>query len=239
MNTNILIVEDDQNISHILAFNLQDMGHQVEVCHDGTKGLLRAQQVAFDLLILDLMLPGTQGLDICRTLRQSQPELPILMLTSLDSALDRVLGLEIGADDYVTKPFSVREIQARVKALLRRSYSAKNHSPSKQLPSVKQGPIYINPETREVYLNTKLLELTAKEFDLLYYLAVHAGKVFTRNQLLDKIWGYGHSGYEHTVNTHINRLRNKCQSALEGFECIQTVWGVGYKFSLGPVNTRG
>lgn len=232
MNTSILILEDDQNIAHILAFNLQDMGHKVEICHDGNQGLTLARQTHFDLLILDLMLPGMPGLDICRTLRQSHPQLPILMLTSLDSEMDRVLGLEIGADDYVTKPFSIREIQARVKALLRRSQSIDNLSQTQQYLTTNHGPIDINPETREATINRRLLELTAKEFDLLYYLASHPGKVFTRSQLLDEIWGYCHSGYEHTVNTHINRLRNKCQEALEGFDCIQTVWGVGYKFAL-------
>ncbi len=226
--TQILVIEDDPNIADIVAYNLSDMGYQVDTSADGNEGLEKALHNDFALIILDLMLPGKNGLDICKELRVKKSQQAILMLTSLDSEMDRVIGLEIGADDYLAKPFGVYELKARVKALLRRT---------RQLPDKAQvqqqyafGPLSIDSNSREVMLNEATIELTAKEFDLLLHMATHSGKVFSRNQLLDEVWGYSHAGYEHTVNTHINRLRTKLKPNTDSPEFIQTVWGVGYKF---------
>ncbi len=175
------------------------------------------------------MLPGYNGLDLCRELRQLKPDLLIMMLTSLDGEADRVIGLELGADDYLTKPFSVRECQARVKALLRRAQRNPAPSPPKQNTLTFDG-LEISIDQHEVLLEGKLIELTAREFNLLTHLAGNAGQVFTRHQLLDTVWGYSHDGYEHTVNTHINRLRKKLKRA-DKTDYVQTVWGVGYKFA--------
>ncbi len=233
----VLVIEDDQAIAEVIEFNLRDLLYDVTVCHDGSQGLRYLLTEKFSLLILDLMLPSMHGLDICRELRNQEKSIPILMLTSLDSETDRVLGLEIGADDYLTKPFSIRELQARVKALLRRTTHNTTLEHNTAPKTIDCGPLNINIERREVLLHGSLLELTAKEFDLLNFMASHAGKVFSRSQLLDEIWGYGHAGYEHTVNTHINRLRNKLSDSQMPLEFIQTVWGVGYKFVI-PEETQ-
>ncbi|MGV6809192.1 MAG: response regulator transcription factor [bacterium] len=236
---NIVIVEDDAAIAEMLVFHLQDMGHQVHHIADG----LQAQHdllnhTNYQLVVLDVMLPNYSGLDLCRELRQQHAAIPIIMLTSLDSEIDRVLGLEFGADDYVTKPFSMREFQARVKALLRRSQlSSSVEPPAADEPTMSEtlsfDELVIHIAQRDVYLAGKALDLTAKEFDLLVYLARHTGKVFSRAQLLNEVWDYHYNGYEHTVNTHINRLRNKLKRADSKPDFIQTAWGVGYKFSNG------
>lgn len=183
-----------------------------------------------DLVILDLMLPGIDGLEICRRIRSRSTYTPILMLTAKSTELDRVLGLEMGADDYLTKPFSVMELTARVKALFRRvdSLSARHEQPPRVISA--RG-LVIDPDRRSVTLHDRPIELTAKEFDLLLHFAENPGRVFSRAQLLDRVWGYSHSGYEHTVNSHINRLRAKIEKNPNQPEYVQTVWGVGYKFS--------
>jgi DNA-binding response OmpR family regulator len=194
--------------------------------------LAEAEAKHYDLIILDLMLPGMDGLEICRRLRSKANYTPILMLTSKSSELDRVLGLEMGADDYLTKPFSVMELIARVKAIFRRvdAIAAREVKARQQL---EFGELAIDVERRAVKLRGAALDLTAKEFDLLLHLALNPGRVYTRTQLLDQVWGYSHSGYEHTVNSHMNRLRAKIESDPATPRYVLTVWGVGYKFADG------
>ena len=230
MASKILIVEDDHDINNLLAMNLRSSGYEIESSENGLQGLKMAQTSAYDLIILDLMLPEIDGLEICRRLRAEGKTTPIIMLTAKDGEIDRVLGLEMGADDYLTKPFSVRELQARVKAQLRRiDMMRQPEIPVKDILTF--GSLSIWPSKRTVNLNEKAIELTGTEFDLLLYLARHPGMVFSRAQLLDNIWGYQHSGYEHTVNSHINRLRTKIEDDLSNPKFIRTSWGVGYWFN--------
>jgi DNA-binding response OmpR family regulator len=231
MTKNILVIEDNADIARLVMVNLR--GKQLHVDHaaDGRTGLDMARTGNYDMTILDLMLPEVDGLDICRTLRDEKVFTPILMLTARTSELDRVLGLEVGADDYLTKPFSVPELVARVNAILRRSerYQAE---PAAQTGSPLQfGELQVDPDRRQVRIADNDIELTAREFDLLWHFASHPERVFTRNQLLDSVWGYGHAGYEHTVNSHINRLRGKIEADPAQPRYVITVWGVGYKFS--------
>lgn len=223
----ILVVEDDPDISALVELHLTDAGYEVELEAEGQSGLDQALGRSFNLVILDIMLPGVDGLEICRRLRTEKPELPILMLTARSTELDRVLGLEMGADDYLTKPFSVRELVARVKAIFRRMevFDAQPE-PTKLV----QGPVEIDTDSRRVLVEGEQVDLTAREFELLTFFARHPGRVFTRGQLLDKVWGYTHEGYEHTVNTHINRLRRKLETDPSHPRFILTVWGVGYRF---------
>ena len=211
----------------LVKLHLADAGYEVELEADGRTGLDRALAESFDLVILDIMLPGVDGLEICRRLRTEKPELPILMLTARTTELDRVLGLEMGADDYLTKPFSVRELVARVKAIFRRMEVFDAQPEPKKL---SLGPVEIDADSRRVLIDSEPVDLTAREFDLLTFFARHPGRVFTRGQLLDKVWGYTHEGYEHTVNTHINRLRGKLETDPSHPRFILTVWGVGYRF---------
>jgi len=225
----ILVVEDNTDIAFLVAMHLRDSGAHVDVAHDGHEGLRKAMHDPYDLVILDLMLPGKDGLEICRELRSQSFYTPILMLTAKSAEMDRILGLELGADDYLTKPFSVGELVARAKAIFRRIDSvSKNDSTEEEI--LKSGKLVIDRTKRRVELENKTVELTAKEFDLLWHFAQHPEQVFTRSQLLDSVWGYGHDGYEHTVNSHINRLRSKIESNPSQPDYILTVWGVGYKF---------
>jgi len=231
MPKNILVIEDNVDIAHLVTVNLRSKQMQVDHAADGSTGLNRALTGQYQLVILDLMLPGMDGLDICRTLRSEKVYTPVLMLTARTSELDRVLGLEVGADDYLTKPFSVPELVARVNAILRRS-SQYQHSPETPAGAPLQfSELRVDPDQRQVQLGDSNIELTAREFDLLWYFATHPGRVFTRSQLLDNVWGYGHAGYEHTVNSHINRLRAKIEADPAKPKYVITVWGVGYKFS--------
>ena len=223
----ILVVEDDPDISALVELHLTDTGFDVGLEANGQSGLDRALGQAFDLVILDIMLPGVDGLEICRRLRTEKPGLPILMLTARTTELDRVLGLEMGADDYLTKPFSVRELVARVKAIFRRMEGFDSQPETSRLG---HGPVEIDTDSRRVFIEGEPVELTAREFDLLTFFARNPGRVFTRGQLLDKVWGYTHEGYEHTVNTHINRLRRKLEADPSHPRFILTVWGVGYRF---------
>ena len=230
MSRKILVIEDNKDLARLLDLHLRDLTYDVDLAFDGDKGWAQFIKRAYDLIILDLMLPGIDGLEICRRIRAKPAYTPILMLTSKSTELDRVLGLEIGADDYVTKPFSIRELMARVKAIFRRIDELQsNRQPDKQT-IIRAAGLVIDPERRKVSLKGKTINLTAKEFDLLLHFARHAGRVYTRSQLLDEVWGYGHDGYEHTVNSHINRLRAKIETnpAQPGY--ILTIWGVGYKF---------
>ena len=229
----ILLVEDEQDIADLVVLHLADLCDEVVVASDGHEGMRQATTRDWSLIILDLRLPGPDGLEICRAIRRERSYQPILMLTSKSSELDRVLGLETGADDYLTKPFSVLELAARVRAILRRVENLKQpvQDESKEADAIQAGPINIDPSRRRVTLDGASVELTAREFDLLEYFARHPGRVFRRAELLDRVWGYGHEGYEHTVNSHINRLRSKIECDPSHPEVIVTVWGVGYKFS--------
>jgi len=229
----ILLVEDEQDIADLVALHLQDLCEEVVVARDGYEGMRLATSGEWGLIILDLRLPGPDGLEICRAVRRDRSYQPILMLTSKSAELDRVLGLETGADDYLTKPFSVLELVARVRAIFRRIENMQqktDHEPEASA-AIQSGALRIDSARREVMLGEESIELTAREFDLLDYFARHPGRVFRRADLLDSVWGYGHEGYEHTVNSHINRLRAKIESNPSKPELIVTVWGVGYKFS--------
>lgn len=224
----VLVVEDEHDIAALLHLHLRDANCDVTLAKDGHEGMARAFEGPWDLVILDLRLPGPDGLSICRALRREQAYVPVLMLTAKSTELDRVLGLELGADDYVTKPFSVSELMARVKAIFRRVESIENRFPG-QGERIEVGDLVIDTGGRHVVLDGSSIALTAREFDLLLHFARHPGQVFSRAQLLDRVWGYGHDGYEHTVNSHINRLRSKIERDPANPEFISTVWGVGYK----------
>jgi DNA-binding response OmpR family regulator len=231
----VLIVEDEEDIAGLLALHLGDVCDDVEVAQDGWEGLRLATSEDWSLVLLDLGLPGVDGLEICRAIRKSRPYQPILMLTSRAAELDRVLGLESGADDYLTKPFSVLELVARVRAIFRRvdNLRARGETQPNSAESIRIGGLTIDPARREVFLDDRSVTLTAREFDLLEHFALSPGRVFTRADLLDQVWGYGHEGYEHTVNSHINRLRAKIEHDPSHPERIVTVWGVGYKLVAG------
>jgi len=231
MARRILVVEDDLDIAHLVEMHLKDLGAEVTLAHDGNVALELATKRPFDLIILDLMLPGIDGLEICRRLRSRTNYTPILMLTARSADVDRIVGLELGADDYLTKPFNVRELIARVKALLRRVDALTKPESDAPTSLLEFGDLVIDVDKRKVTLRGEEVELTAKEFDLLLQFAKNPGRVYTRAQLLDLVWGYGHDGYEHTVNSHINRLRSKIESDQSKPSWILTVWGVGYKFT--------
>ncbi|MGI9263005.1 MAG: response regulator transcription factor [Woeseiaceae bacterium] len=227
----ILVVEDEKDISDLVALHLGDLCDELQSASDGHEGMRLATKDHWDLIILDLMLPGPDGLEICRTVRRERPYQPVLMLTSRSAELDRVLGLETGADDYITKPFSVLELVARVRAIFRRIDNL-GQAGTAQDPKIRAGNLSLDLSRREVILDQRHIELTAREFDLLAFFAQHPGRVFRRAELLDQVWGYGHEGYEHTVNSHINRLRSKIENDPSQPRYIATVWGVGYKFAL-------
>jgi len=227
----ILVVEDEQDIADLIKLNLEELSLHVEHSLTAEDALKRVKAKQYNVIILDVMLPGISGLDVCRQLREQKPEQAILMVTSRDSEIDRVLGIELGADDYMTKPFSVRELQARVRSLLRRAHLLSNAQQKKEPEQcLKIGQLVIDHLSHRTTLAGKELELTSTEYDLLLYLASHPEQVFSRSQLLSSVWGYHHSGYEHTVNSHINRLRNKVEKDATSPKIVQTVWGVGYKF---------
>lgn len=231
MTKQILLVEDQIDIAENIVLHLTDHHFQVKHVIEGQLAICTMQQQVYDLVILDLVLPDMDGLEICRRIRSLEIYMPILMLSSKASELERVLGLEMGADDYLTKPFSMLELLARVKAIFRRIEALKDPVEQEILEAINYKSLSIYSSKREVYLKKRLLNLTAKEFDLLIFFAKNPGKVFTRSDLLDAVWGYSYNGYEHTVNSHINRLRSKIEEDITNPEYIQTVWGVGYKFS--------
>ena len=233
----ILIIEDNADIAQLIHVNLTDANLCVEHAAEGESGLRMAMNGEYSLLILDLMLPGLDGLEICRQLRASGNFTPILMLTAKSSELDRVLGLELGADDYLTKPFSVPELTARVKSILRRAEHYQAGHDKNDSDHIVFGDLSINSSKRLVSMREQPVDLTAREFDLLWYFATQPGRVFTRAQLLESVWGYGHDGYEHTVNSHINRLRAKIEHNPNKPEYVLTVWGVGYKFRQTQTRT--
>src|SRR3954468_13706711 len=232
----ILVAEDQTDIRDLLVLNLKGAGYDVEAVADGPSALASQGERASDLLILDLMMPGLDGLEVCKALRAQGRSTPILMLTAKSTELDRVLGLELGADDYLTKPFSLAEMLARVKALLRRAdlLRAANADGQSQTQAIRNGNLEILPAKRQVRYRGSGIDFTALEFDLLLHFASHPGHVFSRSQLLNAVWGYSHDGYEHTVTTHINRLRNKLERDPMRPELILTVRGAGYKMRDAP-----
>jgi len=232
----VLVVEDDREIAGLLKLHLEDAGCRVELAHDGASGLRKALEGTYSLVILDLMLPGLEGLELCRRLRAQADYTPILMLTAKSAEVDRVVGLELGADDYLTKPFSIRELLARVKALFRRMEALA--APREVAGRIEIAELAIDLDRRRVSVAGRLVELTAKEFDLLVQLARHPGRVYTRAQLLDHVWGYARDSYQHTVNSHINRLRAKIEDDPSQPRYVLTVWGVGYRF-LDPRDAVG
>jgi DNA-binding response OmpR family regulator len=226
----VLVVEDDLHIADLICLHLRDEQFEVVHCADGTEGMRLLQQGSWDALILDLMLPGVDGLEICRRARAMARYTPIIITSARSSEVHRILGLELGADDYLAKPFSMLELVARVKALLRR-VDAMARNLKMDAGGLNIDGLAIDPITREVSLEGRRLDLTPREFDLLHFFARQPGKVFSRMDLLNAVWGYSHEGYEHTVNTHINRLRAKIETDPTQPARILTVWGRGYKFA--------
>jgi two-component system, OmpR family, response regulator len=233
----VLIVEDDSDIANVLSLHLRDERYEVVHCADGDAGLRLLEQGGWDALILDLMLPGVDGLEICRRARAMTRYTPIIITSARSSEVHRILGLELGADDYLAKPFSVLELVARVKALLRRVDALERNS-RLDAGRLELGGLSIDPLMREVTVDGARIELTPREFDLLYFFAQHPGKVYSRMDLLNAVWGYQHEGYEHTVNTHINRLRAKIEPDPAQPARILTVWGHGYKLAAPDTDAR-
>jgi DNA-binding response OmpR family regulator len=231
MGHSVLVIEDDRDIARLLELHLKDEGYSVTVVPDGEAGLRKALSKSYDIVILDLILPGMDGLEVCRRIRSGPDYMPVLMLTAKSTDVDRILGLEMGADDYLTKPFNVRELLARVRALFRRVEAIRKKDSSAPQKVIRAGDLAIDPEKRKVTVQGKPVHLTAREFELLLEFARHPGRVYTRAQLLDKVWGYSYQGYEHTVNSHINRLREKIEEDPARPRHILTVWGVGYQFA--------
>jgi len=232
LDRTVLVVEDQRDIADLIALHLRDLGLRVDCVGDGDNGFEAARSGRYDMAVLDVMLPGRDGFDIVRSLRMERVDIPILMLTARSTEIDRVLGLELGADDYLTKPFSITELQARVKAALRR---LDRQAPAAPFPppseKIQIGGLSMDCASRDVRLNGHPVSLTTKEYDLLLYLARNKGRVFTRAQLLDAVWSTSFEGYEHNVNTHINRLRAKIEVDPANPRYVLTVRGVGYRFT--------
>ncbi|WP_332629090.1 response regulator transcription factor [Halalkalibacter flavus] len=239
MSQRLLIVDDEESIVTLLEFNLEQAGFDVTTAMDGAKALELATTESFDLLVLDLMLPEMDGLDVCKQLRQNKVTTPILMLTAKDDEFDKVLGLELGADDYMTKPFSPREVVARVRAILRRAQPVLLETDTSQASTdnvIKFGEVEIYPDNYEVFFKNNSLELTPKEFELLLYLANHKGRVLTRDQLLNAVWNYEFVGDTRIVDVHISHLREKIEANTKKPTYIKTIRGLGYKLEEPPVN---
>ena len=232
MNEQLLIVEDDDAIADALALHLKEAGYRMHRESDGLLAMRAIDRQRWDLVLLDLMLPGADGWDVCRHLHQRHPGVPVIMLSARSAEAHRVLGLELGADDYMAKPFSMLELVARVRALLRRIEQMR--APPAPLTALSFGPFRLDTARRELFRDATPLPLTLREFDLLHFLLRHAGQEFSRGELLSRVWGAGFDGYEHTVNSHINRLRAKVEDDPREPRRIVTVWGVGYRFELGP-----
>jgi two-component system, OmpR family, alkaline phosphatase synthesis response regulator PhoP len=225
----ILVIEDDPHIGELLQLHLRDLPAVVTLCNNGWQGLDEARTGKYDLIVLDLMLPGLNGMEVCRQIRQNQAQLPILMLTSKSEEQDKIAGLEMGADDYLTKPFSTGELQARARAILRR-VRRESAVLEKNLIRLERGELCMDLEKRKVQRGATLLDLTAKEFELLQLFMQNPGRSYSRTEILDLVWGEQFEGLEHTVNSHINRLRAKIEINPAEPKYILTAWGVGYKF---------
>ena len=230
MSKKILVVDDEQSIVTLLQYNLEQAGFKVITASDGEEGITKAVDEGPDLVILDLMLPKVDGIDVCKTLRQRKIDVPIIMLTAKDEELDKILGLELGADDYMTKPFSPREVIARVKAILRRSSLRSSKNAEREDEMIEIQDVIIYPEKHEVYCRGNKLELTPKEFELLLFLAKNKGRVHTRDQLLSSIWNYDFAGDTRIVDVHISHLREKIEEETRKPRYIKTIRGLGYKF---------
>lgn len=228
----VLLIEDDKNIVELLTIHLNDLNCDVVAEGNGQQGLAIARERSFDLIILDIMLPGINGMEICRRIRQTDRYTPILILSAKSEEIDKVVGLETGADDYLTKPFSLREFIARVKVIFRRK---EDHVPVQEevitSTVIRLGGLEIDTDKRKVTLNQIRIDLSPKEFDLITLLAANPGKSYSRKRLLNLVWGYDFEGYEHTVNSHINRLRGKIEEDISNPKFILTSWGVGYRFN--------
>jgi len=227
----LLVVEDDENISSAISEYFSRAGYNVKTVEDGLMGVKTALDETPDAVVLDIMLPKMDGLAVCRELREKANHLPILMLTAKDDVVDKVLGLEMGADDYITKPFSLRELEARIKSVLRRSKTTASVEGVRDEAPITRGNLRIDPARREVTIGERQVDLTPKEFDLLRLFAANPGRVFPRKYLLEKIWDYSYEGYDRTIDSHINRLRAKIEDNPENPQMVLTVWGIGYKFS--------
>ncbi|WP_085991715.1 response regulator transcription factor [Oceanobacillus senegalensis] len=225
MNEKILIVDDEKSIVTLLSYNIGNAGFETDVAYDGLEAIEKIENNDYDLVVLDLMLPGMDGMEICKHLRNNRMDTPILMLTAKDDEFDKVLGLELGADDYLTKPFSPKEVIARIKAILRRT---KNTSQIK-FNKIVVGDLVIYPERYEAEMNSNLVTFTRKEFELLYYLAKNVGKVISRDQLLSGVWDYDFVGDSRIVDVHISHLREKIEPNSKKPIYIKTVRGLGYK----------
>jgi DNA-binding response OmpR family regulator len=233
----VLIVEDEIDLARVLKRHVEGIGCQVQLAATGEDAVALARE-EFDLVLLDVMLPGIDGMEVCRRLRSLNRYMPVLMLTARSSDIDKVMGLESGADDYLTKPFSVQELLARIKAIFRRMDALSSPQALRERPIDVGNRIHIEPGTREVQVHGRRIDLTQKEFELLVHFAQNPGRVYSRAQLLDAVWGYNHDGYEHAVNCHINRLRAKIEEDPGEPKLLLTVWGVGYKFSPDSAATR-
>ncbi len=229
--TRALIVEDDPQISELVEIHLKDLDFQIDTAFDGLDGLKKAIDNEYDLFILDIMLPRLDGQEICKKIRSYGNTNPIIMLTAKSEEIDRVLGLETGADDYIVKPFSVREFKARVKAIMRRSFPSHKIAVNDTQTFLEFEGLNIDSDKRIVYKKDKKIELTAKEFDLLLLLAENPGKAFNRQSILNAVWGIEFEGLEHTVNSHINRIRAKIEDSMTSPHYILTAWGYGYRFN--------
>ncbi len=228
MSQKVLVVDDEQSIVTLLKYNIEQAGYQVIVAYDGVQALEKVNEEKPDLVVLDVMLPEKNGIEVCKTIRSDKNQVPILMLTAKDDEFDRVLGLELGADDYMTKPFSPREVVARVKAILRRVGQVENKNLDDD-EDIILGAIRIRPDFFEVYRNDELLELTPKEFELLLYLIERQGRVITREHMLNSVWNYEFAGDSRIVDVHISHLRDKLEENPKQPQFIKTVRGLGYK----------
>src|SRR2546423_6039873 len=229
-STSLLIIEDDESISGAIQEYFSRAGYAVSSASDGVAGIEVAIKDRPDVIVLDLMLPKMDGLAVCKELRMKNPQMPILMLTAKDDVVDKVLGLEMGADDYITKPFSLRELEARIKSVLRRT-RAVAATDGQDEAAILRGNLRIDPVRREVMIGERHVELTPKEFDLLKLFAANPGRVFPRKYLLEKIWDYSYEGYDRTIDSHINRLRAKVEENPDNPQLVLTDWGIGYKFT--------
>lgn len=227
----LLIVEDDPAIQQMIRDYFHHLGYDILTADDGEAGVRTALSERPTVMILDLMLPKLDGLAVCRQLREKLPTLPILMLTAKDDIVDKIVGLEMGADDYITKPFSLRELEARVKTVLRRTRASHEPPADEAQAPIIRGELRVDPARREVTIRGQLVELTPKEFELLTLFAAHPGRVYSRKYLLENVWDYSYSGYDRTIDSHINRLRAKIEIDADEPKLVLTVWGVGYKFA--------
>jgi two-component system, OmpR family, alkaline phosphatase synthesis response regulator PhoP len=234
----ILVIEDDTDIVYLMGIHIKDLGYEFDAADNGIQGLEMARMNPYVLIILDVMLPGLDGLSVCSTLRSENITTPIMMLTARAEEFDKVNGLESGADDYLTKPFGVREFSARVKAIIRRESRKAIASDSQTSEQLTHGDLVIDLKKRKVFLANSKVVLTPKEYEVLLLLAQNPGQFFTREQLLKQVWGYDFTGYDHTVSSHINRLRAKIEKDMSQPKYILTSWSVGYCFNDELIKTH-